>query len=115
MSTRETRQNSKLGWTPEAQAAIMDYPILGTIRRSKDVLTVTRILDALSEADRILAITKLKKRDQDVLAALAEKPPMPGREMKLRGDDELARLIESIERRSTTRATRKPSRFRIVN
>jgi hypothetical protein len=60
VSTRETRQNSKLGWTPEAQAAIMDYPILGTIRHSKDVLTVARILDALSEADRNLAITKLK-------------------------------------------------------
>jgi hypothetical protein len=58
-------------------AAVTRYPELRNISREKDVLTVAKNLDALSEDERNVARSKLMKNDQNMLALLAEKPPMP--------------------------------------
>lgn len=88
-------------WSPEARKAVEQYPALGCVTESGHVLTCARVLDALPEDDRSLALDLTFRQNQDVLAALAEVPPMPGRNERLRADAELAQLIAVIEANST--------------
>jgi hypothetical protein len=48
-----------------------------------------------------LALDRFVASDSDVVAALAEMPPMPNRAERLSADPQLASLIEVIERHST--------------
>ncbi len=107
-------QNTRIdSWSPAAKAAITRYPVLASILASKHVMTCAKTLDAIPEADRALALDSLTLQDQDVLAALAEMPPMPERPHRLSADPQLASLIEVIERHSTpfNLATYTPARF----
>jgi hypothetical protein len=88
-------------FSPEALAAIERYPVLGSVPRSNQVLTIAQTLDALPEADRALALDRFVASDSDVVAALAEMPPMPNRPERLSADTQLASLIEVIESHST--------------
>jgi len=88
-------------FSPEALAAIERYPVLGSVPRSNQVLTIAQTLDALPEADRALALDRFVASDSDVVAALAEMPPMPNRAERLREDAQLDGLIKSIEQHST--------------
>ncbi len=107
------RQNVRVhAHSPDALAAIERYPSLGSLPSLKYVLRVARNLDALPEADRAEALDKFETQDQDVLAALAEVPPMPGRAERLRADEQLAHLIGVIERHSTPFVL--PARLRLV-
>ncbi len=85
------------GWTPEAQAAIANYPLLGIIARSPDVMACFKNLESLPEDARAVALDRLSRHDQDATAALAEKPPMPDRAERLSKDAQLAGLIEALE------------------
>jgi len=85
-------------FSPEAREAISRYPILASIPISKHVLTCARNLDALPAADRVRALDRFELQDTDVLAALAEVPPMLNRAERLIADAPLARLIGVIER-----------------
>ncbi len=88
-------------FSPEALAAIERYPPLASIPASNHVLMCARNLDALPETHRALALDWLALQDSDVLAALAQMPPMPDRASRLSTDAQLAGLIEAIERHST--------------
>ncbi len=63
------------------------------------MLTCARNLDALTAADRVRAIDRFELQDTDVLAALAEMPPMLNRAERLIAVAQLASLIGVIERR----------------
>lgn len=88
-------------WSAAAREAVAKYPALGSIPDTPNVLTCARVLDALPAEDRAEALEELACQTQDVLAALAEKPPMPGRAARLEADGRLARLVASIEKHST--------------
>ncbi len=88
-------------YSPEAKAAIERRPELGYFSRTRDVLTIAKNLDALPGADRNKALERLRSHDSDVLAALAEKPPMLERAERLSADPQLYSLIKVIERHAT--------------
>jgi hypothetical protein len=88
-------------FSPDALAAIERYPMLASVHTSAQVLTCEKNLDALPEVERTRTLDKFTLQDQDVLAALAEMPPMPERPNRLSADPQLAGLIEAIERHST--------------
>jgi hypothetical protein len=98
LSQKNTERNI---FSPDALAAIERYPMLGSVPSSKQVLTCAKSLDSLPEVDRARALDKFMLQDQDVLAALAEMPPMPKRAERLSADPQLYSLIEVIERHST--------------
>jgi ParB-like chromosome segregation protein Spo0J len=59
-------------------AAVTKYPELAMVAPTqKDAITVAKNLDRLGEGERSQARSRLMKHDQNVLAHLAEKPPMP--------------------------------------
>ena len=87
--------------SPEAMAAIERYPALASLPAPKHVLTVARVLDALPENDRVLALEGLGRGVQDVQTALAEMPPMPGHAKRRAADPDLDRLVAVIEKHST--------------
>jgi ParB-like chromosome segregation protein Spo0J len=61
-------------------AAVERYPELAMVAPTqKDAITVAKNLDALKDSDRSEARSRLMKHDQNTLAALAEKPPIPPR------------------------------------
>ncbi len=88
-------------YSPEAKAAIERRPELGYFSRTRDVLTIAKNLDALPGADRNKALERLRSHDSDVLAALAEMPPMLERDERMSADPQLYSLIKVIERHST--------------
>ncbi len=88
-------------FSPDALAAIERYPMLASVHTSAQVLTCEKNLDALPEVERTRTLDKFTLQDQDVLAALAEMPPMPKRAERMSADPQLYSLIEVIERHST--------------
>src|SRR5688500_15790913 len=88
-------------WSAEAREAVAQHPPLGTVPTSDDALTCARVLDALPDAERAEALEELACQNQDVLAALAERPPMPGRADRMKASPARARLVASVEKHST--------------
>jgi ParB-like chromosome segregation protein Spo0J len=64
-------------------AAVEKYPELVVIPTRKDAVTVAKNLDAIPEERRTEVRQKLANHDQNVLAELAEKPPMREREFSV--------------------------------
>ncbi len=84
-------------FSPEAKEVISRYPILASVPVSHYVLTCARNLDALPAVDRATALDRFELQDTDVLAALAEVPPMLNRAARFIADAQLASLIAVIE------------------
>jgi ParB-like nuclease domain len=83
-------------------AAVEKFPEIANIPTQKDALTVAKNLEKLPELEQKKAREALAENDQDVLAELAEKPPMPPRAKKTPGEKwtriiyELRRMFASI-------------------
>ena len=95
------RNASRSLWSTAAREAVARFPPLGSIPDSRDVLTCARVLDAIPDEDRAPALEEFDCQNQDVLAALGEKPTPPGRAEGMKADPALARLVTLIESHST--------------